>query len=137
MRCVFKCDKTWFQSLHGPASLHQAVLFPLIGFLDRLSPCGCEMAAAATGLKSSQHYREKTATDRGMETHVTHFVMMSIMHVYSDVIIVSCLFCLFSFKAVIGLSPVDTMTSIDCHIRPQQSYLAYLGGLNQYSWPYY
>lgn len=27
------------------------------GFLDPLSPCGCEMAAAAIGL-SSQHYRD-------------------------------------------------------------------------------
>lgn len=87
--------------------------------------------------KATVQLGEKTATDRGMETHVTQFVMMLIMLVYSDVIIVSCLFCLFSFKAVMGLSPVDTMTSIDCHIRPLQSYLAYLGGLNQYSWPYY
>lgn len=34
------------------------------------------------------------------------------MHVYNDVIIVSCLFCLPGFKAVVDLTTVDTVTSV-------------------------
>lgn len=77
--------------------------------------------------KATVQVGEKTAMDPGKETHVTQFVMMQLMHVYSDVIIVLCLFYLCGFKAVIDLTTVETMMSTDCHSRSQQSKLAYLG----------
>lgn len=59
--CRFKCGKLWFLTIASWScfsSLGCALFFFFfIGFLDRLSLCGHNVATGAAGLKSS-NYRE-------------------------------------------------------------------------------